>query len=65
MVINYRDKRRRAENVAAEIIADGGDALALQADLTSPDAVRDMLHKVRTACGRIDVLILNASGGMT
>ncbi len=64
VVINYRDKRRRAENVAAEIIADGGDALALQADLTSPDAVRDMLHKVRAACGRIDVLILNASGGM-
>ena len=63
VVINYRDKRRRAEKVATEIIAGGGDALALQADLTGPDDISRMLGEVKAAYGRIDVLILNASGG--
>lgn len=61
IVINYRDKRRRAENVAAEIVAAGGNALALQADLTRPAEVSGMLQAVKAAYGRIGVLILNAS----
>lgn len=64
VVINYREKRARADKVVAEIVAAGGEALALQANLTSADAVAGMMDAIKVAYGRIDVLILNASGGM-
>jgi 3-oxoacyl-[acyl-carrier protein] reductase len=62
--VNYRDKRRRADQVVAAIAADGGQALALQADLTDPAATAEMLGRVKASWGRIDVLVLNAPGGM-
>jgi 3-oxoacyl-[acyl-carrier protein] reductase len=62
--VNYRDKRRRADQVVAAIEADGGQALALRADLTDPAATAAMLGRVKASWGRIDVLVLNASGGM-
>lgn len=64
VAINYRDKARRAEKVAAEIGAAGGTAFCVQADLTDAEAVARMVDAVRGEFGRIDVLVLNASGGM-
>jgi NAD(P)-dependent dehydrogenase (short-subunit alcohol dehydrogenase family) len=64
IVINYREKRRRADAVVADITASGGEALAAQADLTDAVEVGRMLALIKTTYGRIDVLILNASGGM-
>ena len=64
IIINYREKRRRADKVVAEITGNGGRALALQADLTDSDEVATMLATIKATCGRIDILILNASGGM-
>jgi 3-oxoacyl-[acyl-carrier protein] reductase len=48
----------------AAIEAGGGQALALQADLTNSGATGEMMGKIKATYGRIDVLILNASGGM-
>jgi 3-oxoacyl-[acyl-carrier protein] reductase len=64
LIVNYREKRRRAEQVVADITGAGGQALAMQADLTNCDEVAKMLAAIAATCGRIDILILNASGGM-
>jgi 3-oxoacyl-[acyl-carrier protein] reductase len=64
LVINYRDKRRRADQVVSDIVSAGGQALAIQADLTDAAAVARMAGEIRERYGRLDVLILNASGGM-
>lgn len=63
-VINYRDKARRAETLAEELRAAGTTALPVRADLTDAMAVERMLASVDREFGRLDLLILNASGGM-
>lgn len=64
IIVNYKDKRRRADNVVADITDRGGQAQAIQADLTKHEEVTRMLATVQDTWGRIDILILNASGGM-
>lgn len=64
VVINYRKTAPRAEKLVIEITDAGGSALAVQADLTDPAAIRTLVDTVKNAFGAIDLLILNASGGM-
>lgn len=64
VVINYRAKEPRARKLVAAIEADGGTALAIQADLTDADSVSAMFAEVDSAWGGLDFLVLNASGGM-
>ncbi|HXS62012.1 MAG TPA: SDR family oxidoreductase [Streptosporangiaceae bacterium] len=64
IAVNYREKQRRADRVVADIVSGGGEAIAVQADLTRPAEVSQMLATIKTEWGRIDRLILNASGGM-
>lgn len=64
VVINYRDKKVRAEKVAEVVRSFGRDALLAQADLTDPAAQGQMVEEIAKRFGRLDVLILNASGGM-
>jgi NAD(P)-dependent dehydrogenase (short-subunit alcohol dehydrogenase family) len=49
-----------AERVAAEIRAEGGEALAHGADVTKADQVAHMVASAMEAWGRVDVLINNA-----
>ena len=62
--INYRSKAPRANKVVAGIQAAGGEALAIQADLTDAASVAAMFAQVEDAWGGLDLLVLNASGGM-
>ncbi|WP_313355570.1 SDR family oxidoreductase [Microbacterium sp.] len=64
VVINFRNKAPRAEKLANELRALGRRALVVGADLTDPDSVSEMFDRVREEFGRLDVLVLNASGGM-
>ncbi len=64
VAINYRDKAARAERVAAGVRDLGRRAVTVRADLTDDQAVRSMIDTVLEAYGRLDVLILNASGGL-
>jgi len=64
VVVNYRDKARRAANVLAEVEGAGARGLAVQADMTDRESVRSMLATIGEAFGRLDLLILNASGGL-
>ncbi|UNK69306.1 SDR family oxidoreductase [Microbacterium sp. H1-D42] len=64
VVINFRNKAPRAEKLANELRALGRRALVVGADLTDPDSVASLFAQVRAEFGRLDVLVLNASGGM-
>lgn len=64
VVINYRDKAVRAQKIVDTIIASGGQAIAVQADLTDLSAVTKMFDTVKAEFGGLDILVMNASGGM-
>ena len=64
VVVNYRSKAPRAEKVVAEITEAGGRAIAVAADLTDPDSVGELFERTVAELGPIDILVLNASGGM-
>jgi 3-oxoacyl-[acyl-carrier protein] reductase len=64
VVVNYREKAKRAEDVVDAVRAAGADAVAVQADITDAQAVTAMLSDVGRRYGHLDVLVLNASGGL-
>lgn len=64
VVVSYRNKGPRAEEVAAEVRRLGGQAITACADLTHRDEVQRMFELVRKTYAKLDVLILNASGGL-
>jgi NAD(P)-dependent dehydrogenase (short-subunit alcohol dehydrogenase family) len=64
VVINYRNKEARANKLAAAIREAGGTAITVAADLTDAQSVADMFDTIRAEYGGLDVLVMNASGGM-
>jgi NAD(P)-dependent dehydrogenase (short-subunit alcohol dehydrogenase family) len=64
VVINFRNKAPRAEKLAAQLRALGVEVLVVGADLTDPESVQAMFSEVERTFGSLDVLVLNASGGM-
>ena len=64
VVINYRNKAARAKKLVAEFAEYDGDSFAVGADLTDTDSVAAMLAEVESRLGGLDILVLNASGGM-
>ncbi|WP_150309040.1 SDR family oxidoreductase [Planctomonas psychrotolerans] len=64
VVVNYRNKKARADKLVGTIVSGGGTAVAVGADLTDPESVRSMFDTVRAEFGGLDILVLNASGGM-
>jgi NAD(P)-dependent dehydrogenase (short-subunit alcohol dehydrogenase family) len=64
VVINFRNKAPRAEKLATELRGLGVEALVVGADLTDPESVQAMFDEVQRVFGTLDILVLNASGGM-
>ncbi|ORA35905.1 SDR family oxidoreductase [Mycobacterium aquaticum] len=64
VIINYREKHRRAEAIANEIIAAGGSASIAAADISNPVDCAHLIDLVERSFGRLDALVLNASGGL-
>lgn len=64
VIVNYRNKEARALKIADGIKTNGGQAIAVGADLTDSDSVKTMFEAAKTAFGAIDILVMNASGGM-
>ncbi|CAH0178487.1 MULTISPECIES: SDR family oxidoreductase [unclassified Microbacterium] len=64
VVINFRNKAPRAEKLASQLREHGVRALVVGADLTDPASVGSMFEQVSAEFGRLDILVLNASGGM-
>ncbi|KHE74988.1 SDR family oxidoreductase [Kocuria marina] len=64
VVVNYRQKAPRANKVVKEITEAGGHAIAVQADITDAESRAGLFRAAVDEFGGVDVLILNASGGM-
>jgi 3-oxoacyl-[acyl-carrier protein] reductase len=64
VVINFRQKAPRANKVVQGIVDAGGRAVAVGADLTTPEGARALVDAAVENFGSLDVLVLNASGGM-
>lgn len=64
VVINFRNKAPRAEKLATTLRELGVEVLVVGADLTDAASVADMMRQVKEKFGGLDLLVLNASGGM-
>jgi len=60
VAINYRTDADNAEAVVSEIAAAGGRALAVQADVTDPEATEKLFKRVEQELGKVLVLVNNA-----
>ena len=60
VAVNYMEEDADAEAVAAEIIAAGGTAMTVRADVSRVGEIDAMMAAVHTAYGRLDVLVNNA-----
>jgi 3-oxoacyl-[acyl-carrier protein] reductase len=63
VAVHYSRGREAAEKVAAQITDQGGRAVALGADLSSPTAPVELVDATEAALGPIDLLISNAGVG--
>ncbi|MEQ6898571.1 SDR family oxidoreductase [Microbacterium sp. KR10-403] len=64
VVINYRNKAPRAERLATQLRELGVQVLTVAADLTDQASVDGMFAQIASEFGSLDLLVLNASGGM-
>jgi NAD(P)-dependent dehydrogenase (short-subunit alcohol dehydrogenase family) len=64
VVINYRNKEPRARRLADELEGQGTRVLVVGADLTEPREVSSMVARIGERFDALDILVLNASGGM-
>jgi len=64
VVVNFRNKAPRAEKLGAQLRELGVRVLVQGADLTDPASLSEMMEAVAKEFGGLDILVLNASGGM-
>lgn len=61
IVVNYSGNAAAAQDIVSKIVADGGEAIAVQADVADPAAVVAMFDAAERAFGRVDVVV-NCAG---
>lgn len=60
VVVNYANDRQAAEKVLEAILGEGGQAIAVQADVSSQADVQRLFYQTQRKYGRLDVLVNNA-----
>jgi 3-oxoacyl-[acyl-carrier protein] reductase len=60
VVVNYATSKQGAERVVAEIVAKGGKAVAVQADVAKEADIRRLFEETKKAFGKLDILVNNA-----
>jgi glucose 1-dehydrogenase len=60
VIVNYRSSEDKAQAVVEEISSAGGQANAVQADVSKEEDVRRLFSRALELWGRLDVLIVNA-----
>ena len=61
VAVNYNKSEDAAIRVVEEIVSKGGKAIAIKADVTDFNEVKNMVDRVTSEFGFIDTLIINAS----
>lgn len=64
VVVNFRNKAPRAEKLGGQLRELGVRVLVQGADLTDPASLSAMMDAIREEFDGLDILVLNASGGM-
>jgi len=60
VIVNYAGSQADAETVVDSITTNGGEAIAVHADVSKPEQVKDLFDQAIATFGRIDVLVNNA-----
>lgn len=60
VIVNYAGGKDAAEDVVRQIIKDGGESIALQADVSKSEDVKNLFDASINHFGKIDVLVNNA-----
>jgi 3-oxoacyl-[acyl-carrier protein] reductase len=60
VVVNYASSKESADRVVAEIVKNGGKAVAVQGDVSKASDVKRIFAETRKAFGTLDVLVNNA-----
>lgn len=60
VAVNYASSSTAADEVVAEITEAGGEAIAVQGDVSKADQVDALFNKVTETWGRVDILVNNA-----
>jgi 3-oxoacyl-[acyl-carrier protein] reductase len=64
VAVGYVANRARAEDVVAEIVAGGGTAVAIGADLARPSEVARLFDEAEHALGPLDIVFVNAADAL-
>jgi len=60
VVINYANSATSADALVEELTANGHQAMAIKADITNADAIKQMFDHAETRFGGVDVIVNNA-----
>jgi 3-oxoacyl-[acyl-carrier protein] reductase len=60
VVVNYSSSKKNADDVVDEIKLQGGNAIAVKADMAKSAEVKQMFDKVNLEHGKVDILVNNA-----
>ena len=60
VAVNYSGSKEKADEVVKLITESGGEAFAIQADVSDADSVKNMVDKTLEMFGSIDILVNNA-----
>ncbi len=60
IAVNYSGSQAKAEEVVELILAEGGEAFAVQADVSNAESVKSMVEQTLEHFGSIDLLVNNA-----
>jgi 3-oxoacyl-[acyl-carrier protein] reductase len=60
VVVNYRTSTQAVEELVKRIKSDGGEAIAVQADVSKYDQAQALVQAAREAYGGLDILVNNA-----
>lgn len=60
VVVNYNLSEEKASQLADEIHREGGDVIAVRADVSRADEVKRLVRRTIEAYGRVDILVNNA-----
>jgi 3-oxoacyl-[acyl-carrier protein] reductase len=60
VVVNYASSKEGADRVVAEVVSNGGKAIAVQGDVSSAADVKRLFEETEKVFGSLDVLVNNA-----